>query len=235
MVAILLHLYYQDLWEEFKEKLLPILSDTTHLYVTVNDENEYLEDIKKYAKEIYIVENKGMDIGPFIFAYSKIQHDNYKYVVKLHTKKSLIHEVNIPNLGENWRKNLVNCILKSPEHFSHIISYMNQNPEIYMGGSEIHFYNRAREPYNNPDRQDASKPIEKINKFLNVEDHGCFIAGSMFIVTTNYLNKLFKNIELSDFYNEFNEGYSRGGTLAHGFERVIGYGVESLNGKYLLL
>jgi lipopolysaccharide biosynthesis protein len=229
MIAIVLHLYYHDLWDEFKEKIIPVLSDTTHLFVTITHESEYIHEIKEYAKEVFIVENQGMDFGPFIFAYNKIQHNDYKYIVKLHTKKSL----HSPNLGDWWREGLVNCLLESPDQFYHIINYMESNSDIFMAGSEAHFHNKLREPYNHPNRLEAVPAINKINTFLNVDDHGCFVAGSIFIVTTNYLNKLFNNIDLGSFYNEFNEGYSRGGTLAHGFERVIGYGVETFNGKYL--
>jgi lipopolysaccharide biosynthesis protein len=54
--AIVLHVYYQDLWPEFKEKILPVLSDDTHLYVSINERNEYTEDIEKYSKEVFLVD-----------------------------------------------------------------------------------------------------------------------------------------------------------------------------------
>lgn len=231
MIAIILHLYYQDLWPEFKEKILPVLSDTTHLYVSINNESEYSDDIKKIATNVFIVDNLGMDFGPFIFVYNKLYEMNYKYIVKLHSKKSL----HSPGLGDWWRRDLVNCLLDSPTQFNHVIDYMNENPDIYMAGSAAHFHNKFKEPYNHPNHIEAIPAIEKVNTFLHVSNHGCFFAGSMFIVTTNYLNKLFKDINLSLFYNEFTEGYSRGGTLAHGFERVIGYGVETYNGQYLTI
>lgn len=231
MIAIVLHLYYHDLWYEFKEKIIPILSETTHLYVTTNHESDCIDDVRQYAKEVFIVENKGMDIGPFIFTYNKIQDANYKYIVKLHTKKSL----HSPGLGDWWRAGLVDPILHSYEQFNHIIKFMETTPDIFMAGSETHFYNKLREPYNHPSRLEAIPAIEKCNTFLDIGDHGCFFAGSIYLVTTNYLNKLFNNIDLPIFYNEFTQGYARGGTLAHGFERVIGYGVEKYGGQYLTL
>ena len=57
--AILLHLHYQDLWEEFKEKIVPILSDRVHLYVTVHDnQTQYYEDIVNTSTEVFVVENR---------------------------------------------------------------------------------------------------------------------------------------------------------------------------------
>jgi lipopolysaccharide biosynthesis protein len=231
MIAIVLHLYYQDLWPEFKEKILPILSSTTHLYVSINEETEYTADIQLHANKVYVVENRGMDFGPFVYVYDKIQLSDYKYIVKLHSKKSL----HSPGLGDWWRRDLVDCILHDTNQFQHVINYMESNPDIYMAGSAAHFHNKLKESYNHPNRIEAVPAIEKVNTILNVTDHGCFFAGSMFLVTTNYLNKLFNNINLETFYNEFTEGYSRGGTLAHGFERVIGYGVETYNGQYLTI
>jgi lipopolysaccharide biosynthesis protein len=231
MIAIVLHLHYHDLWDEFKEKIIPVLSETTHLYVTINHESDCIDDIRHHAKEVFTVENKGMDIGPFIFTYNKIQDTNYKYIVKLHTKKSL----HSPGLGDWWRTGLVDSILHSNEHFNHMINFMETNPDIFMAGSEAHFHNKLREPYDHPNRLEAIPAIEKVNTVLNVTDHGSFFAGSMFVATTHYLNILFNNIDLEAFYNEFTEGYARGGTLAHGMERVIGYGVEKYEGRYLTL
>ena len=54
--CILLHLYYQDLWEEFKDKLQPILNDNVHLYVTIcKDNTQYYKDIKRIAKSVFLV------------------------------------------------------------------------------------------------------------------------------------------------------------------------------------
>ena len=55
MVAIILHLYYQDLWEELKEKIIPLLNETTHLFITVNKESEYTNDMMQYSKKIFIL------------------------------------------------------------------------------------------------------------------------------------------------------------------------------------
>jgi hypothetical protein len=56
----------------------------------------------------------------------------------------------------------------------------------------------------------------------------------MFIVTTNYLEKLFENVDLTKLYNQFELGYLMD-SFAHGMERVIGYGVNTYNGKYLTI
>ena len=230
MIAIVLHLYYQDLWPEFKEKILPILSESTHLYVSINDETEYTDDIRKYAQEIFHVENRGMDFGPFVFVYDKLRTMDYKYIVKLHGKKSL----HTPGIGDQWRNALVNSIIASPDQFNHIINYMETIPDIYMASSLEFYHDTDRESINHPNRLAALPFINKVRNFVNSDDHGCFFAGSMFIVTTNYLEKLFNNVELTELYKQFEPGYSMD-SFAHGMERVIGYGVTTNNGKYLTI
>ena len=230
MIAIVLHLYYQDLWPEFKEKILPILSESTHLYVSINDETEYTDDIRKYAQAVFHVENRGMDFGPFVFVYNKLQKLNYKYIVKLHGKKSL----HTPGIGDQWRNALVNSIIESPDQFNHIINYMETMPDIYMASSLEFYHDTDRESINHPNRLAALPFINKVRNFVNSDDHGCFFAGSMFIVTTNYLEKLFNNVELTELYKQFEPGYSMD-SFAHGMERVIGYGFTTNNGKYLTI
>jgi len=228
--CIILHLYYQDLWPEFKEKILPILSESTHLYVSINDEAEYTDDIRKYSQEVFLVENRGMDFGPFVFVYDKLRTIDYKYIVKLHGKKSL----HTPGIGDRWRNALVNSIIESPDQFNHIINYMETMPDIYMASSLEFYHDTDRESINHPNRLAALPFINKVRNFVNSDDHGCFFAGSMFIVTTNYLEKLFNNVELTELYKQFEPGYSMD-SFAHGMERVIGYGVTTNNGKYLTI
>lgn len=228
--AIVLHLYYQDLWPEFKEKILPILSDSTHLYVSINEETEYTDDIKQYATKVFLVENRGMDFGPFVFVYNKLRSLNYKYIVKLHGKKSL----HTPGIGDYWRSSLVNSLIASTEHFLKIIDFMETDPEIFMASSLEFYHDIYRESLNHPNRLAALPFINKVRNFVNSGDHGSFFAGSMFIVTTNYLEKLFANVDLDELYKQFELGYSMD-SFAHGMERVIGYGVTTNNGKYLTI
>lgn len=228
--CILLHLYYQDLWPEFKEKILPILSKDTHLYVSINEQTEYTDDIKKYSKEVFLVENRGMDIGPFIYVYNKIRDYGYKYIVKLHSKKSL----HTPNIGDHWRRALTNALIESPTQFQQIINFMEPDPTIFMAGSLEFYYDTNLEPLHSTTRIAAEPFISKVRQFVNSDNHGCFFAGSMFVVTVNYLDIFFGNTNLNDLYNQFEFGYLRD-SFAHGMERVIGYGVATNNGKYLTI
>lgn len=222
--AILLHLHYQDLWPEFKEKLLLILSKTTHLYVSVNTlESEYIEDIKSIAKKIYLVENRGMDLGPFIYVYNKIKNKNYSIYLKLHSKKSL-HTLGI---GDKWRRSLYFPII---DNYKEILSQIKTIEGCWMLGIKEYFYDE----YQDHSKLAAKKYIDKLCEILNVTNTGAFFAGTMFMVNNLYLNKLWGNIDLDYFYSKFEEGYLRD-SLAHGMERVIGYGINHYKGTYITI
>jgi lipopolysaccharide biosynthesis protein len=222
--AILLHLYYQDLWPEFKEKLIPILNENTHLYVSVNTlENEYIDNIKKYSTDIFLVENKGMDLAPFIYVYNKIKDKNYSTYLKIHSKKSL----HTPNIGDNWRKSLYYPIL---DNYINILEQINDIDGCWMLGVKEYYYDE----YRDHSKFAAKKHIDKLCEILNVKDNGAFFAGTMFMVNDLYLKTLFKNMDLEKFYTKFEEGYLRD-SLAHGMERVIGYGINHYKGIYITI
>jgi lipopolysaccharide biosynthesis protein len=223
--AILLHLYYQDLWPEFKSKLEPILSDTIHLYVSVvHESSDWIDDIKNTAKEVFVVENRGTDAAPFIKVYSKVRQHGYKTYTKLHGKKSL----HTPNLGDGWRRSLYYPLL---DHYNHLVSELSTKVSPWMAGTESLLHTPEREGRDSPNRRAAEVHVQKMCAILGVPDHGCFFAGTMWMTNAVYLEKLFKDIDLDKLYSVFEEGYSQN-CLAHGFERVSGYGVTYYDGFY---
>jgi lipopolysaccharide biosynthesis protein len=221
--AILLHLHYQDLWPEFKEKIIPVLDKNVHLYITVNSESEYIDDMKNYSTDLFLIENRGMDLGPFIYVYNKIKNKNYSTYLKLHGKKSL----HTPGLGDIWRRSLYFPII---ENYNEILSQVENVNECWMLGVKQYYY----DVYNDHSKEAAKHYIDKLCKILNITDTGAFFAGTMFLVNQIYLNNLFGSINLDDFYYEFEEGYLRD-SLAHGMERVIGYGINHYNGTYFTI
>lgn len=231
MVAIILHLYYQDLWDDFKKKLLPIIDDNIHLFVTTNSDNDVTDDIRKYAKEVYIVENIGMDFGPFINVYNQIKNDGYDYFLKIHTKKSKHNN----KLGNVWREKLTEVFFNSKSGFNTIVETMIIDDSIYMAGAYSCFYDRMKEPLGSLSLMDNEETIKIVNSFLNIETHGCFFAGSIFMASKKYLDILFKNVILDEFELIFNHTYNSGVSTSHAMERLIGYGVEHHGGKFLII
>lgn len=231
MVAIILHLYYQDLWDEFKEKILPIIDDDVHLFVTTNSETDVTNDVRKYAKQVYIIENKGMDFGPFIHVYNEIKDSGYDYFLKVHTKKSKHNK----NLGNMWREKLIEVFFNTKEGFTAVVDTLKSDESIYMAGAYSCFYDRLKEPLGSLSLIDNKETIKIVNSFLNVGNHGCFFAGSIFMVSKKYLDILFKDVNLNEFKLIFDHPYNLGVSTSHAMERLIGYGVEYNGGKFLII
>ena len=69
-IAVHLHLYYLDMWENIKNSYLVNLDSDYFLYVTMNEDNEEIKkDILSFHpnSKIVKIENLGFDIGPFIY------------------------------------------------------------------------------------------------------------------------------------------------------------------------
>lgn len=224
--CIILHLYYQDLWPEFREKLLSIINDNTHLYVSVtNEETEYIDDIKSIATQVFLVKNKGADIGPFIYVYDKIKHNDYDTYLKLHGKKTL-HD---PKYGEGWRQELYFGIV---DHYETILNYVKDINGYWMLGNGYHFVDMILESNSHINRINALPYINDAAEFLNVSNEGSFFAGTMWLTTGTYLKRLFNEIDLMKLYKKFQPGHSDI-SFAHGMERVLCYGVQHYNGQYI--
>ena len=226
--AIILHLYYQDLWEEFKEKILPSLSDRVHLYTTVyDDQTQYYRDIVNTSTEVFVVENRGLDVAPFIYCYNQIKNRGYHNYLKLHSKKSL----HTPGIGDTWRRSLYYPLV---DNYQAIQEQVQQDDNPWMLGVQHYYHDMLKEPKNHPNKVAAKPYINKACELLEVLDEGCFFAGTMFIVNHTYLELLFAKVELTTFYKLFEEGYTRD-SLAHGMERVFGYGIQHHKGTYYVV
>ena len=224
--CIILHLYYQDLWSEFKEKLIPILNNNVDLYVSVTDiDTEFITDIESVATKVFLVENRGADVAPFIYVYNKIKHLEYSTYLKIHGKKS----VHTPGVGDWWRQESYFGIV---ENYDNIIEQTIPMIGPWMLGNTIYYHDMFKEPVDHINRLNNIEFINKAAELLNVSNEGAFFAGTMWLVNSIYLTILFKDIDLDRLYNQFELGHIPN-SLAHGMERVLGYGVQYHNGQYI--
>ena len=230
-------MHYQDLWPEIKNKIKSMLNDQVHLYITVNhatnascSQGAFMSSI---AKKVFLLENKGADIGPFVYVWNQIKDLGYKYVLKIHGKKCIY--LKNKDIGKNQRIKMMNPLVRYKAKFDQNIFFMEQNQSIYMAGAKKYYYNESIEPLKSKNRSECQDKITEILNYVNSCQHSCFFAGSMFLVRTDYLNKFFGNCDLEYLYHQFENYHEKNGLLAHAFERVIGYGVKHHGGQFLLL
>jgi lipopolysaccharide biosynthesis protein len=219
MTAIILHLYYIDLWNEFKEKLLQLPSNEYELYITLCETNPDITDlIKSTFPASYVIKtkNKGYDIGPFIKTFQYIIDNNKKYdtIIKIHGKKSVHH----PVLGITWRTNLVNALIGNKEQFinnnSIILSTDNKmltcSNYIYTADD----YNILKDHFDN-----IISTFNLSKEYINKHQ---WCAGTMFVSDFNVLYNFLSALDLNKLYNMLPDGASGHG-LPHALERILGY------------
>ena len=231
IVAIQVHLYYDDLIEEIVNKTnnIPIFFD---LYISTDSlckKNKIIDYIKNNSKcknvEILVVENKGRDVMPFLIQM-KNKIKKYKYICHIHTKKSLFIDI-----GENWRIYLYNNLLGNENIISEILSEFENNDKLGFSFPENYYKALLLfgEKLSNKNKVLMKYLLNKLFKFkLNIGAKIEFPIGNMFWARVNSIYQIFNE----DFSNEIpKELGQKDGTLMHAIERIWLYLVK-LNGFY---
>lgn len=220
-IAVHLHLYYEDLLDEFCEYLNHI-PEAFDLYISCK-ESANPKAIRSKAKnsiaqvkhvEVRKTQNRGRDIAPFyvLFREELLQHD---YLLHIHTKKSLYNGAD----NVNWRRWALNGVLKNPRCYYETIRLMEEDNAGLVYGEktddlDVFVYHWLR---------NIPKSAEVLSRMGMPFDSEMlqYPVGSFFWAKTEALKPLF---DLKLTYEDFDEEQGQiDGTLAHALERVIAY------------
>lgn len=220
-LAIHLHLYYGEQWDEIKNYLLNIKS-SYDLYVSLPEDNfALIRKIKAFHKEtkIFVVENRGYDVGAFVCFLHRINLSDYDLILKLHTKGKSGCDWRIGHYSVSrkyWSRLLFEGLLGSEELFAKNMQAFEKFPKLGMIGSRYLITSAFRN----------CKPVvrdvrELMKKMINVYPARIkFVAGTMFMVRSCLLQKIKDNFSFEDF--EQTDKNTKDGTLAHVLERAFG-------------
>jgi lipopolysaccharide biosynthesis protein len=89
-LAVVVHVFYPDMWPEFQQRLDSVAVDYD-LFITTTQgkENEVASQLSDaVSTTILTLPNKGRDILPFLSALKIVKASGYTKLLKLHTKKS---------------------------------------------------------------------------------------------------------------------------------------------------
>ena len=213
---IVLHLYYIDLWNEYKSYFEKLNVEFDLIVTICENTNNISQTIKNSYPDAKIIEvpNKGLDVGPFLLVMMYLKENNldYSHIVKLHTKKS---HYNSSGLGNTWRKALVECLIGSSEIFQTNLNLISTDPNVKMCGSQRWLLRAPRSSH--------AKVMESLG--IKINQSG-FIGGTMFIADYKLMINSFTIEQLIDFYDKMPSGYVRDYSIAHDMERVFGFIVE---------
>lgn len=223
-IAVHLHLFYQDLLEEFVHyiKNIPYEFD---LFLSCR-QGDNLEVIEEYCKNqlsemqkirIEAVRNQGRDIAPFYVSFGK-ELKTYDYILHVHSKKSLYSG----SEQSHWRQHALQTLLPGEQDMCRIFSLMEQEkiglffPESPEGLPLFAHTWLSSEPIG---RELINRMGLKIDK-----DIFNYPVGSFFWAKGDAIRPLFNlNLSYEDFPKECGQ---TDGTLAHALERAVSFVVR---------
>ncbi|MFN4058684.1 MAG: rhamnan synthesis F family protein [Roseinatronobacter sp.] len=217
-VAIVLHLFYREMWDEF----LPILRaqlfpfDLIILLTEGAPEAEIRASIVQDfpGAHIWTFPNHGRDILPFLHLAQSGALARYKAVCKLHTKRSP-HRAD----GAQWRQALVEGVLGDPDATQRALTAFLADPRAALWVADGHRISGAE--WWGPNKARARALLERFHLDATAwSDHLEFAAGSIYWMKASALTTLAAlPVSASDFEPEMGQV---DGTTAHALERVLG-------------
>lgn len=235
-IAVLMHLFYHDLWEELSSYVDNLRVPFTKvrlpfdLYVNLvegNPANSRLaESIRKrfpHAR-IQVSPNQGRDIGGFLRLIDAVLQSgrSYNSLILMHSKKTVRQP---PQNGIGWRKTLLGCLLGSRRRATKLALSFLTDRRLGMVGSGDWLFNEENRPdlvYSN------NRPIieEYCRRFGLEKATTDFIAGTMFWARAKPFLGFFARhnplaiaaeLETGDHYDDDRP------TRTHALERIFGY------------
>ena len=214
--GIHVHVYYQDVFQDIISRLTKIKVVKYKLYVTIREEiyisiSEMLKSVH-FDYQIFVFENRGRDVLPFIQVLESILKDDVDFILKIHTKKSK-HRSD----GDKWRNAIFDDLLSESEMIKSIISF-HEDRSIGIISAEgqivpMRYYWGSNEA-----------TVLKLSSQLGVPDNLSinmnFVAGTMFFIRPELASKILEfGLTVDDFETENGQV---DGTLAHAVERLFG-------------
>lgn len=212
--CVILHLYYPEMWDELSSYLMNI-GGMFDLYITIPFEVQLSEqDVRVKFPEAHIIrcENHGRDVAPFLVIFSAVSKMGYRYICKIHTKRSRHISV-----GSQWQADMLQKLLGSREIISQIKEAFDRHSEwgiIAPGGHVV--------PHDYFWRENAAN-VMKLAQAAGIPTNSIdftYVAGSMFWFRPEALSVL-TSLEISQENFEQEQGQIDG-TLAHALERFFG-------------
>lgn len=212
-IAIIIHAFYQDVFDEYVLLIKERIEFDFYLIVTTDDAKKISAPSipKMMGFEVIETANRGRDIRPFLLALSESKLD-FDIGLKLHTKRSP-HRVD----GDVWRKLLVDDLMPV-SGISEIVELFRSDPSVGFISPDNHWARIGEHLGSNMD--DMISMCAHVGYGFSHKDLdvGRFIAGSMFWFRRTALNVCRSPDLLDSFVDE--EG-QLDGTPAHALERLF--------------
>jgi lipopolysaccharide biosynthesis protein len=219
--AIVAHVFYEDAWPDIAGVLQRLSLPFDLLVTTAPGRDRLVGAIAREFPfaEVIVMENRGRDVRPFLELLESGRLDRYRYVCKIHGKKSN-DGGRIFYLGALWRRRLLFDLLAGPGIAEAIVQRFEDDPSVGMIGSRafrIPNPSVPLEPSWGTNRPTALALAAKMGVAPN-EFRLDFYAGTMFWVRPEALAPI-RELKLASAFAE--EQPALDGNLAHAAERLF--------------
>lgn len=214
-LAVIIHAFYPEIFEEIIRKLeLSGINEMT-LYITAP---EHLLGVIRntlsnspFKHSVIQVENHGRDILPFLQILPEVIDNGHELILKLHTKSS-----NHLHRKDHWRNDLFEKLIGKGK-MAEMLKVFRENSSIGMVGPAGNILPMRLYYGANGER------VHRYSKMMGARDEQLsdfnFVAGSMFYARTSAVMPLLK-LKLTDEDFEGEAGQTDG-TMAHVIERLF--------------
>jgi GT2 family glycosyltransferase len=221
-VAVIIHVFYKDVWKEIVSSLrnIPIPFD---LYITTPAEKAVAVRqlvLRDYPEATVIkVPNVGRDIGGFLMALPLLLKRNYIAICKLHTKKGATEPA-------TWRHLLLRGLLGNPMLITRILQAFQSDGDLWLVGPRELYVSGPR--YIHKNRENLTRFVRQVWPGRRLPRRWGFFAGTMFWIRPQALERIasaFRRIPAFEDDNTKNDGQT-----AHALERLFGL-IATMEGK----
>lgn len=216
--AVVLHLYYAELWPWLVPYLERLRGRDVDLFVTLPRRNAHAVPLIRETfpdARCVVVPNRGRDVLPFVLVAEHLASAGYEAALKIHSKKSEHF-----GGGDHWRQQMLDELLPSdPAVLTAILDTLHR-PQTGMVGPWSAYFALSTYWAGNADTVrrllEPLVPPTELDLLSRPQELG-FFAGTMFWVRLDAVRPLLAPDPL-----EFvREPTPKDGTLAHGWERAI--------------
>jgi hypothetical protein len=235
--AIVVHIYYEETWAEIAAILHRLPHDFDLIVTTVPGRESLVADIRRAfpQAEIHVGENRGRDVRPFLALLEQGRFDRYRYVCKIHGKKS--HDGGRKAvLGAVWRRRMLFDLIAAPGAVAAILDRFDREPDVGMIGSRAYRYPSPLCPEEWSWGENRPRVLAIAAKMgVSAERFQLdFFCGTMFWVRPEALRPL-RELRLAEAFPR--ESGKLDGALEHAVERLLsaatvaaGYRIEGIDG-----
>jgi lipopolysaccharide biosynthesis protein len=212
--CVVIHAWHLDVFDEI---LIALSATEIQCRVLVTTSHEHADAVRqrmlrfRMLSEVLVVENRGRDILPFLYACEKLIDDGVEIVLKLHTKRSS-HRSD----GNNWRREMIESLIGG-KRCALAIQAFKEDPRLGMIGPEGHILPITY--YWGANQTAVASLVAQMGLKVIDTESDTFVSGSMFWARLSAFRPLLDAHLQPSFFD--NEAGQIDGTLAHAIERVF--------------